>query len=478
RISLHERAVSRSCPSTAATRLRYTHLLTREYRRLRCLQRLPKKIPGASRFLSRFLCVTMSPAPANESAVFLSPFFASSAAAAPLSERDCNGAIACPAVSKASTAACAMRRGASFLDADDACLALSDKTSFLIPEDSYLPGQENFAAAPCAPAGLLRAPYRCPSSGAVCPLYSPSHTALVAAKSRPRMATPFLLDAPVFGGEEEFAAASVCFEKAVQALEMVERPSGLRDQSDTCLPANTDHRQSESTLSSDSCDGGRRHSGAEFGEQQQRTPNQLATRRVSSLAPSPPASELAGGVEDQFFPGLSYEQVVVAAVSRYGQDGPDAAESAAPDFCQSTQPAQEPNAASGAVDTITSSVAMFRVSTADTAATTASLDGAVPAAPAPVARAFHHKTGGPCDHCGATESPQWRRGPPAKPMLCNACGTRFRRTNQLNPAAAVSTANKAAAAAAAPFAKRNASKRDPPYVATLSSKRGRYSIAH
>jgi hypothetical protein len=31
------------------------------------------------------------------------------------------------------------------------------------------------------------------------------------------------------------------------------------------------------------------------------------------------------------------------------------------------------------------------------------------------------------------ESPQWRRGPPAKPILCNACGTRFRRTHHLGP---------------------------------------------
>mmetsp|Transcript_19940 Transcript_19940/g.23911 ORF Transcript_19940/g.23911 Transcript_19940/m.23911 type:complete len:174 (+) Transcript_19940:305-826(+) len=44
-----------------------------------------------------------------------------------------------------------------------------------------------------------------------------------------------------------------------------------------------------------------------------------------------------------------------------------------------------------------------------------------------------HKPGGPCDHCGTLESPQWRRGPAAKPMLCNACGTRYRRTNQLGP---------------------------------------------
>lgn len=43
------------------------------------------------------------------------------------------------------------------------------------------------------------------------------------------------------------------------------------------------------------------------------------------------------------------------------------------------------------------------------------------------------KPGGPCDHCGALDSPQWRRGPASKPCLCNACGTRFRRTNFLAP---------------------------------------------
>mmetsp|Transcript_21263 Transcript_21263/g.68852 ORF Transcript_21263/g.68852 Transcript_21263/m.68852 type:complete len:255 (+) Transcript_21263:249-1013(+) len=65
--------------------------------------------------------------------------------------------------------------------------------------------------------------------------------------------------------------------------------------------------------------------------------------------------------------------------------------------------------------------------------------GACDPAPAPAARAshapaprgHHQKPGGPCDHCGALESPQWRRGPASKPMLCNACGTRYRRTNQL-----------------------------------------------
>jgi len=47
--------------------------------------------------------------------------------------------------------------------------------------------------------------------------------------------------------------------------------------------------------------------------------------------------------------------------------------------------------------------------------------------------AMNSKSGGPCDHCGALESPQWRRGPASKPMLCNACGTRYRRTNTLGP---------------------------------------------
>jgi hypothetical protein len=43
------------------------------------------------------------------------------------------------------------------------------------------------------------------------------------------------------------------------------------------------------------------------------------------------------------------------------------------------------------------------------------------------------RSGGPCMHCHAAESPQWRRGPANKPTLCNACGTRYRRTSQLGP---------------------------------------------
>lgn len=40
---------------------------------------------------------------------------------------------------------------------------------------------------------------------------------------------------------------------------------------------------------------------------------------------------------------------------------------------------------------------------------------------------------GPCNHCGITESPQWRKGPTKKPMLCNACGTRYLRYKSLKP---------------------------------------------
>ncbi|PIA30974.1 hypothetical protein AQUCO_05300062v1 [Aquilegia coerulea] len=33
---------------------------------------------------------------------------------------------------------------------------------------------------------------------------------------------------------------------------------------------------------------------------------------------------------------------------------------------------------------------------------------------------------GPCFHCGVTSTPLWRNGPPEKPVLCNACGSRWR----------------------------------------------------
>ena len=37
---------------------------------------------------------------------------------------------------------------------------------------------------------------------------------------------------------------------------------------------------------------------------------------------------------------------------------------------------------------------------------------------------------GNCDNCGETSSPQWRRGPPSKPSLCNACGCRYKQSGE------------------------------------------------
>ncbi|KAM3391891.1 hypothetical protein ACQJBY_013176 [Aegilops geniculata] len=36
------------------------------------------------------------------------------------------------------------------------------------------------------------------------------------------------------------------------------------------------------------------------------------------------------------------------------------------------------------------------------------------------------KKEGPCGHCGVISTPLWRNGPPDKPVLCNACGSRWR----------------------------------------------------
>nr|XP_018680989.1 PREDICTED: GATA transcription factor 27-like isoform X2 [Musa acuminata subsp. malaccensis] len=38
---------------------------------------------------------------------------------------------------------------------------------------------------------------------------------------------------------------------------------------------------------------------------------------------------------------------------------------------------------------------------------------------------------GPCHHCGVTSTPLWRNGPPDKPVLCNACGSRWRTKGSL-----------------------------------------------
>ena len=42
------------------------------------------------------------------------------------------------------------------------------------------------------------------------------------------------------------------------------------------------------------------------------------------------------------------------------------------------------------------------------------------------------KKGGPCGHCGSTESPLWRKGPDTKPVLCNPCGQRWRMKRTLD----------------------------------------------
>jgi hypothetical protein len=38
---------------------------------------------------------------------------------------------------------------------------------------------------------------------------------------------------------------------------------------------------------------------------------------------------------------------------------------------------------------------------------------------------------GPCGHCKTPYSPQWRKGPRNKPVLCNACGIRYLRNRHL-----------------------------------------------
>ena len=38
---------------------------------------------------------------------------------------------------------------------------------------------------------------------------------------------------------------------------------------------------------------------------------------------------------------------------------------------------------------------------------------------------LRRSSGGPCSHCSVTVTPCWRKGPPEKPILCNACGARY-----------------------------------------------------
>ncbi|KAG2430936.1 hypothetical protein HXX76_009905 [Chlamydomonas incerta] len=386
----------------------------------------------------------MSPAPAFEpSSSMLSVF--SMCTALPLAERDVNGTGSC--FSGNSAMACPskpalIRRGASFLDVEDACVGLTgaDRACFLIPEDSvYVPpactARENVAVGPRVPlpSGTFTTVVATSTSGA-------SLSSLAAAP------TGFLT------GCEEFVHASVCFEKAAQALEAVTRPPPAAP---SCSPS----------TSSGAC-------GAQADE-----PAAGLFCRVSSLAPSPAAS--------------SHEQ------HPHHQDG---------SCCSSAEAAEAP-----AVPVIAEGVAMpteqldqvavlpqlpQQQPQLDASCVGLQLQAQLPALPeeqqqhspaeeaaqpeqlqmlqaAPAPRAFHHKTGGPCDHCGATESPQWRRGPPAKPMLCNACGTRYRRTNQLGPVGAHTPAGRAAAAAAAAGSSVSGSKRTSKGQGGAAAKRSR-----
>ncbi|GLC33829.1 hypothetical protein PLESTM_000124000 [Pleodorina starrii] len=66
--------------------------------------------------------------------------------------------------------------------------------------------------------------------------------------------------------------------------------------------------------------------------------------------------------------------------------------------------------------------------------------------------------GGPCAHCGTTESPQWRRPLTKKVVLCNACGIYFSRHHSLPKrkkfaGANAQVASRSGKAAAAPPAK-------------------------
>ncbi|PNW83459.1 hypothetical protein CHLRE_05g242600v5 [Chlamydomonas reinhardtii] len=396
----------------------------------------------------------MAPAPAFEPSCSMLSVF-SMCTALPLAERDVNGAGAC--FSGASALACpskpaSIRRGASFLDVEDACVGLTsaDRACFLIPEDSVYvspacSARENAGAGPRLPlpSGTFTTAVATSTSGA-------SLSGLSAAP------TGFL------AGCEEFVHASVCFEKAAQALEAVTRPPPAVP---SCSPSTS--------------------SGAANGAQADE-PAAGLFRRVSSLAPSPAASSHENH-QHQHQDGscCSSAEAVEAPAAPVVSDGAAACAEQLPQQVLLPQVPLEHHrheyldASSAALQLQAQLPTMLeeqQQQSPEEAAQPEQLQllQAVPA-PAPAPRAFHHKTGGPCDHCGATESPQWRRGPPAKPMLCNACGTRYRRTNQLGPVGAHTPAGRAAAAAAAAGASVSGGKRISKGHGGAAAKRNRAS---
>eukprot|EP00882_Tetradesmus_deserticola_P006790 GHRQ01007149.1.p1 GENE.GHRQ01007149.1~~GHRQ01007149.1.p1 ORF type:complete len:206 (+),score=40.01 GHRQ01007149.1:345-962(+) len=72
-----------------------------------------------------------------------------------------------------------------------------------------------------------------------------------------------------------------------------------------------------------------------------------------------------------------------------------------------------------------------QTSTVDAATASPAAESAAHAASCKSSKKARQDLAGPCCHCGAVSSPQWRKGPKGKPILCNACGIRFLRNRTL-----------------------------------------------
>lgn len=316
--------------------------------------------------------------PAETTPASMSPFLGS-AAAAPIFESlgGCGPSSVVPDLCRSSSCFNATKRATSFLDMTELMEDALGASQFLIPEDSCLPTAGDCAPSPSRPATAAPSP-SAPTAGRHlasrgCVPASASTTALAMHSS---VGVPtFLVDVvqgAVFGpaGEEEFPSAACVFERALRCLELVEKPSVPHSQ--PCSPCPPGHERCSAGSGGDGAatDVQQRCSseGGSEGSCQQQGPGSLVPSPAASHGSAPIAPSVAGEVESS------------AAGERDAQ--------ALGGSCCPQQPAAE--------------------------------EEQVEAAAAPPARTFHHKTGGPCDHCGATESPQWRRGPPAKPMLCNA----------------------------------------------------------
>jgi hypothetical protein len=53
--------------------------------------------------------------------------------------------------------------------------------------------------------------------------------------------------------------------------------------------------------------------------------------------------------------------------------------------------------------------------------------------PAPAATRARERPRRACARCGVVKTPQWRSGPAGSKSLCNACGTRHRKTGDATP---------------------------------------------